>query len=779
MNELEKKTYFAQDREGNVIPNATVHIYLAGTSTLATTIVAVNGDRLPNPFMTDADGAAVFSLPNGHYDIRFSKGSLVGQRIRFQCLDVEETVSAVGAQADRAEAAAQRAELAQVPGKPYDTEAEAQAAITAGTETRQFFYVRSPTFSLLAEEYENVGGVATARGRGFVSSEVIDLLRQLIFTQSDHPDVLFNFADVDGLSVWRIMNDGSFGTKLGLVSADGVTTRDISVKFDANIKGLVFSDADGLGVHIVDENGIVAPNAVQQSKNARITSTDDAWLAIQTDEGMQRIVIDKWGRLVLPKWVEDLRGGTAGVDKIAAMNASNLAYSARVKGTFDTKVKRLTAMINHIIWYGQSLSTNQEGWPALSKTAYTNLDAFMVGDSSRPNSRTGADFIPIGGEVLKPLKAVVQHWTGAPVLTDAEVAALAPGEPNEGEGGVAAVNMFKQLYLKHSMQDRDEQRKLVLSNTGVNGRTIEQLSKGASPELYNRPRQAARIVREQAAALGVPYGLLAIVWLQGEWNSQGQNGGTQDKATYMALMKTLFGNMRQDFAYGQGQTDTPAVFMYQTGAQYTVDNTNLSIGMAQLDFCRIAAGNHAYMFGPSYPYPDKGDHLTSNGYRWMDMQCAKVMFRVLVMGEGWEPLSPINIAVDGDEILVGYHVPSPPLQFRTSYNGRAAYNSPTKGFTVVDASGPVALSAVEIAADTVIKLKATRDLVLPVQVYYAAKAVDNGNGNVYDSDSTVATENYIYQAGTGQYADENIAELVDKPYPLNNASVAWYIKVDA
>lgn len=39
-----------------------------------------------------------------------------------------------------------------------------------------------------------------------------------------------------------------------------------------------------------------------------------------------------------------------------------------------------------------------------------------------------------------------------------------------------------------------------------------------------------------------------------------------------------------------------------------------------------------------------------------------------------------------------------------------------------------------------------------------------------------ATENYVYTAGSGQYADENIPELVDKPYPLENWAWAQIIE---
>lgn len=693
--------------------------------------------------------------------------------------DASRAAGSADAAKNSEDAAKTYATLAQSNVHIYPTAADAQAAITNGTETKQFFYVRSTNPLMLAEEYENVAGVATPLGRGIVSSDVIKALQALISTVNEHPEVLWNFTDVDGMSVWRIMQDGSFGTKLTMVSPNGLDTTKVGVRYDPNTEGLVFTDADGLGVRVVSPEGVVAPNAVQQLPNNKLIATDENWLELDTGE-FRKVIIDGFGELVLPQWVLDLKGGNngGGSDALAKRNAANLAYSATIKGTFDTKVKRLTKMINHVIWYGQSLSSNQEGWPALSRTPYANLDAYMIGDSSRGNSRTAPNFVPIGGNVLKPLKAVVQTPGGEAVLTQAQEAALSPGAPNEGEGGVAAVNMFKQLFLKHRQEDRDEDRKIILSNTGVNGRSIEQLSKGFSPELYNRPRQAVQIAKQIAADMNLPYGVLAIAWLQGEWNSWGNNG-SEDYQTYLDNMKILFDNMRKDFAYNNGQVDVPAVFMYQTGAQYTRDNNQLSIGRAQTEFCRMANGNHAYLATPSYPFPDKGGHLTSNGYRWMDMQFAKVMFKVLVLGEGWEPLRPIGYQVDGTKLTIDYHVPSPPLQFRDCYYGLNVYNTPNKGFRLVDANGPIALSSVKIVADTVIEVTASRPIVYPLEIFYAGQAGDVGNGNVYDSDATIATENYVYTAGSGQYPGENIAALVDKPYPLNNASVAWYHKIES
>ena len=72
---MELKTYFAQDASGNIIPNAQVFVYLAGTTTLASGIVDQNGAPLTNPFNADIRAAVVFAAPDGEYDVKCSGAS--------------------------------------------------------------------------------------------------------------------------------------------------------------------------------------------------------------------------------------------------------------------------------------------------------------------------------------------------------------------------------------------------------------------------------------------------------------------------------------------------------------------------------------------------------------------------------------------------------------------------------------------------------------------------------------------------------------------------------
>lgn len=109
---MELKTYFAQDRNGSLIPSATVAIYLTGTTTLASGLTTVSNAPLANPFTADADGKIQFHAPDGIYDMQVSLGSTTGVKVTFQCVDVEQQLADANTAADRAETAAANAEAA-------------------------------------------------------------------------------------------------------------------------------------------------------------------------------------------------------------------------------------------------------------------------------------------------------------------------------------------------------------------------------------------------------------------------------------------------------------------------------------------------------------------------------------------------------------------------------------------------------------------------------------------------------------------------------------------
>ncbi|CAI2535184.1 Uncharacterised protein [Serratia liquefaciens] len=652
--------------------------------------------------------------------------------------------------------------------QPFDNEEKAQAKINDGSiPLNARFSVRIENADAWVSEFKNIDGIATPTGRTLPTGELVKKITEYFHVNEEVSNLLLDIVDDDYFSVWRLFDNGAFGTIKSLLSPQGIFLDDLKITHAGDKPGVIYQDADDFTVEIVSASGDVAPKALQGHGAFSTQTTPDAWLRLEDVDGFFKDYIDIDGNPI------DTGSGSVSRFDLVAYDAQNKAYSQSVRDRYNADVQRLVSALNHLLIYSQSLGTQQEGHPALSKDPIDDYDNLMLGDSVRPKSRTAAEFVPVGEAVLKPLKAVVQSGDGSNILTDSEAAALAPNAGNEGEGGAALGNFLRKLWLQSNCLERDTARRFVVSSTGVNGRTIEELSKGAKPELYQRPLQAVQQVKDIAAQMGVSYSIAAFVFLQGEWNYNGTRGGVQTKDGYEGKLETLFPNMTNDMAYGiAGQKSPPAIFMYQTGGSYTVDKFDLAIGMAQWEFCK--KNKNAYLVTPAYPYPDKGGHLTSNGYRWMDMQFAKVMHRVLNEGQGWEALGPIRIIRIGRVVYVLYHVPSPPLQFRPAYVGRTPTIYADKGFRVTDATdSAVPIESVEIVADTIIKITLAAEPVGAAKLWYGDKTAHNGNGNVFDSDSFASLANYEYQAGSGQTADENIPELVGKPYPLNNPSVQF------
>lgn len=669
--------------------------------------------------------------------------------------------------------------------REFPSLAAAQADADAGNiPVGSTAYYRSPDDSALAIEVMNVGGTLQPTGRKMPSQKTVDDLLKHVETTN----LIFQLVDILGYRQFYALTSGEFGTIKTRIKPTGIELEGYSLTVSDD-NGIYIENILGQRVVLVDEYGNVAPRSLRAARDgsfgtdaamvsgnglnfnsggSRIDITGPEFLKVSDFLGRSKTIIDASGNLV--------GGGSGGgitlQDRINILNAENLNYYSKVRSRYNADIERLVFALSMIIWYGQSLSTNQEGHPALSKTPYSNLGNLMLGNSPRPNTRTGAGFTPVGSAILNPLKAVVQSGDGSYVMSDADVAALPAGSGNEGEGAVAAVNMLRTLFLRQAALLTDPSRLLVLASCGVNGRTVEALSKGADPELYNRIREAVSKIKAIADGESKTFGIGAFCFLQGEWNYNPGYGGDYTREGYKAKVRQLYSDVIADFCSGQRP---PAMFTYQTGGTYTIDTYELAIGMAQLDMA--TEGGNIYGVCPSYPFPNKDSgHLTSNGYRWMDMFFGKVMFRVLVLGEGWEPLHCTGVEVQDDYALLNYAVPYPPLQWGTPYDGRTAKTYADKGYRATDANGALDITAAEIVADTVVKLTFSRRVSGKIKIWYADKTSHNGNGCLKDSDPFLATENYVYTAGSGQYADENIPELVDKPYPLENWAWAQIIE---
>jgi len=460
------------------------------------------------------------------------------------------------------------------------------------------------------------------------------------------------------------------------------------------------------------------------------------------------------------------------IESIDSRNAFNIAFSNAFKQKIVTSVQRPTAKYNTKVVYGQSLARGQETSPSLSRiNRFGNLS---LGSNVLPTTGDGETYSPFTSASLYPL--IAQAVDGATVYDYGYEPAGAFGEPvNHGW-----VNFAKYLHNQEALAENDASRLFVTFNPSVSGKTIEQLSKVNTQDGVNRYSRFTDGLSKIETATGSDTHVVdGIMWMQGEYNYF-DNGGSWNKSTYKTLFNQLITDMVDDVMAITGQAIPPAFFTYQTGAAYTRDvdsagDPGLHVGMAQLEV--TLEKENVWMVGPVYPYTDKGGHLTSNGSRWFANQIAKIFHRVVRQGKEWQPLRPILITQSGRTIDVDFHVPEPPLVFGMPYVIQTATDYPNKGFNVTDDAGTVAISSVSIVADTIVRISLSRDTTGSAYVWYADKTVHNGNGCLRDSDSTVALDNYIYRPEDGMSAGENIASLVDKPYPLHNWCVAFYLPV--
>ena len=634
-------------------------------------------------------------------------------------------------QAERSETEADRARSATSEAETARDAAQLSAGVkedvTQGLQTTtpgQYFSVPSPDASEYLSLYQNVGGTAVFIER-YPSASAVQAVADRL---GDSNAVILAVADDAGYTGFEAKKDSIKTPDLEL-SIDRLRMGDQSFE-RATDKALAVADDFGFVGFLLDNNGLLIG----------VDTPDPGF----TDEYIWRA------------------------------NQVALASSANTAREYNTEVARPIWWYNHFLTFGQSLCTAFEGWPALSVAV--KLGNLMLGNSVRPASRVAGAFTPLGVTGLTPMKAVVQDsGTGGTILTDAAVAALPPGASNEGEDPVVGmVNFAKKLHNQRQLVGNDELRTFVASSCGVNGQTIEQLTKGDSSNRWVRLTQATEKVKAIAIAEGKTYGIAGVVFMQGEFNYSTAWGGVATLAEYKSKLSALYDDIENDIVSAvAGQAQPPLFLTYQTGASFTNDANNLAIGMAQWELSEER--RNWVMATPVYQYPDKGGHLTSNSYRWIGKQFAKVWHRVVELGQNWKPLSPLSAVTRDREALITFHVPHPPLAFDKPYVNRVATDYPSKGFTALDSIGVLTVSGVSLAADCVVRLTFARDPVGQVYIRYADKATHNGNGCLRDSDPTVSDDLYEYTAGSGQYADENIPALVGKPYPLQNWCIAFHI----
>jgi hypothetical protein len=425
--------------------------------------------------------------------------------------------------------------------------------------------------------------------------------------------------------------------------------------------------------------------------------------------------------------------------------------------------------VNHVLCYGGSLAAGHGGWPALSQVQ--PHDSLMLGDSVRPLREGTAAWQPVGAAAFNPLVATVQDLGAGTLLNPAQVALLPPDAVPGGETVLeAAVNLWRGRQLAAGAVAG--RQRLLASACGSGERTLEALSKGARPHLFNRLRACARLAHTLATEAGLSYGVTALVVLQGEQDSAA--GDTPAAAAaYMARLQRLHQDVAADVAVGiAGQEAPPGMFLCQTGGARASEAN----GIAQAQLACALETPGCVLVGPSYALTERGGNLDANGYRWLGAQVGKVLHRVLTLGEPWLPLHPVRAEVLGKQVRATFHVPVPPLRWGRPIVGQGFVDPQQRGFTVLDAAGAISIIAVELAGPDTVEITLGRATQGGATLRYADRR-HAGRGALCDSDPATAPDPYVFEPTTGHAPKANLKELVGRPYPLFNWCVAFAIPV--
>ena len=354
----------------------------------------------------------------------------------------------------------------------------------------------------------------------------------------------------------------------------------------------------------------------------------------------------------------------------------------------------------HILHMGQSLASGDDAFPVVTtvNTGYGNFQ-FKRGVHTwrivqptycvNPEARPAGDFqlVPIiGGEL-----ATSTGETIASGLVDSL-------RNYQGTGaGTHFIFSFSGIGNKR-LRDLDKRH----------DDTTDPRSQDPTPGgFYKTSIDDVRRAKAQADSNSWSYEVSAITWMQGEKNNDQRLDDWDlplDRQSFLAAyaqdLITLKNDWNSDILPITNQSHRIPMFSYQTleaisgQAQLLASDTDPEIYVVGPTYYMYSALNSMNPLSRNW---GNAIHLTGDSERWLGEQFAKVIKRVLIDKQTWQPLRPSAAwtSSDGTAIFVKYHVPVPPIVIDTAFMPAA----PGAGLFIAD--GPRIVSASVYSSDTI------------------------------------------------------------------------------
>jgi len=546
------------------------------------------------------------------------------------------------------------------------------------------------------------------------------MLGNLIIISRADGDAFVSFTDEFGFEAMRVAADGK--VQAGTLTADmtevaGPASAEAVIGDTLNLQNgwRVFDAPDGFGhTYFADEFGFIA-------------------FGIEQNGDLLGVINEGGG------------GGEEGDGlyssiELEARDAQAMGRSYAVVFGFNPSLAQLSYVLNGFVTYGQSYAMGAGGAPRLSTNEVT--DNICLGT------------IPANVDLFSPIFEVSGSNAFYPLT----------GPDGLEIPGISATNYLRQLTLAQWSLERDLTRRVVMNGCGTGGRSIEELSKGATPDIYLSIFDLFSKQKALADASAASMGVFAMGFLQGQANYV-NNEFTHTTAGYLALFEQLVADFTEDtLAAFPLQTKLPAIYTTQTSSDWDATGDTCQIGMAQL----IAAEQmpQVFLVGPEYHVPDFNKHPNNNGYRMLGSKMGQVMYQVQVLRQGWRPCSPAGAFFRGANVLLELHTPVPPLQVQAVYDlaqSPAPIIFSNYGFKLQDDDGPIGIVQVTLRNSSIhfVTSRATTTEKNPY-IQYAGREIYEGQGNICDSDPSVTLD---------------VSSVDGLPYPMWNWLCAFLIPI--
>lgn len=745
----------------------------------------------PTPTVARADLLVSLGGPVSFEDVRAAASAGQSANVALDAADRAEA-SAEGANADGVATAADRVQTGlDRTATAADRVATAADRVQTGQDRTAVAADRATATTKAAEALASAssaaGSAATATAQAGVAVAAVATGRVRKATLAElnaalaYPADAVGEVDADGANNGQYVKVGGVGvgswTRTSIATVNSLDARDLnSAVYRLNL--------DGIGSAVVDPLGFAS--LIEDGAGGVDSALEPSRTFLRTIPGIREAVVDPLG-FAFETTPDDgsatIFAAATPAEIVSSLQIEVAAYSVARSRKTAPVIQRPAWTHNLILSLGQSFmegggsvrdlmtDTERAGNPYPGRCK-------MVGNSVRGGvAVSGHVWSAIGGSnVFQPLRRTISALStggsGMALLDKAAQAAATEGATSWGVTPLEeAVNHIANAWeIRRGVNAAEN---FVAMAAAISNSSIAELSPGHASNKWNKVLTAADAFIAAATTAGGTYGVSAYVMDIGQ---NDYTGGTA-KAAFLTALGAYFDSLHSLITIGKfGQTKRVPIFLVQAGGEYTRDTYPVWIGQALSEIA--AERDEVFLVGTTYDKTNVGDgHPDTNGHCWVGAQIGDAMEQVLLDNRDFRLPQPYRICRRGLNWWISYDVMDPPLQVRAAYKVTGSTPTPIipadLGLAAFDSSGSLPLLSPAVVAPQVIGGMFGRSPVGAVR--FDAGRLDSAGGmtGIADSCSRPLLAAYRYDASVNQPAGQNVAALVDKPYPSNRFSVAW------